>query len=177
MVILGIADLGINVPVLIANIVNFMVLLFVLRLVAWGPLTKMLDERREKIAQSLSAAEQAKAQAAESERQVQEAMNVSRQESQQLIGQAQEIATRIQADARTQAQADAEATLVRARNEIQQERDAAIADLRKEFADMTIAAAEKVISQSLDRTAHKRLIDEALAQSSFAEPGQSGRNN
>ncbi len=177
MVILGIADLGINVPVLIANIVNFMVLLFVLRLVAWGPLTKMLDERREKIAQSLSAADQAKVQAAESERQVQEAMNVSRQESQQLIAQAQEIATRIQADARTQAQADAEATLVRARNEIQQERDAAIADLRKEFADMTISAAERVIGQSLDRTAHKRLIDEALAQSSFGEPGQSGRNN
>ena len=41
MVILGIADLGINVPVLIANIVNFTVLLIVLRLVAWGPLTKM----------------------------------------------------------------------------------------------------------------------------------------
>ena len=94
---------------------------------------------------------------------------------QQLIAQAQEISTRIQADARTQAQSDAETTLARARSEIQQERDAAIADLRKEFADMTIAAAEKVIGESLDRNAHKRLIDEALAQSSFAEP--SGRNN
>ncbi len=175
MVILGIADLGINVPVLIANIVNFMVLLIVLRLVAWGPLTKMLDERREKIAQSLSAAEQAKVQAAEGERQVQEQIDASRREAQQLIAQAQEISTRIQADARTQAQSDAETTLARARSEIQQERDAAIADLRKEFADMTIAAAEKVIGESLDRNAHKRLIDEALAQSSFAEP--SGRNN
>ena len=175
MVILGIADLGINVPVLIANIVNFTVLLIVLRLVAWGPLTKMLDERREKIAQSLSAAEQAKVQAAEGERQVQEQIDASRREAQQLIAQAQEISTRIQADARTQAQSDAETTLARARNEIQQERDAAIADLRKEFADMTIAAAEKVIGESLDRNAHKRLIDEALAQSSFAEP--SGRNN
>lgn len=175
MVILGIADLGINVPVLIANIVNFTVLLIVLRLVAWGPLTKMLDERREKIAQSLSAAEQAKVQAAEGERQVQEQIDASRREAQQLIAQAQEISTRIQADARTQAQSDAETTLARARSEIQQERDAAIADLRKEFADMTIAAAEKVIGESLDRNAHKRLIDEALAQSSFAEP--SGRNN
>jgi len=177
MVILGIADLGINVPVLIANIVNFTVLLIVLRLVAWGPLMKMLDERREKIAQSLSAAEQAKVQAAESERQQQEQIETARREAQQLIGQAQDIANRIQADARTQAQADAEATLARARNEIQQERDTAIADLRKEFADLAISAAEKVINQSLDRTAHKRLIDDALAQSSFAEPGASGRNN
>lgn len=169
MVVLGIADLGINVPVLIANIVTFTALLIVLRALAWGPLLKMLDERREKIAQSLSAAEQAKVQAAESERHVQEQLDVSRREAQQLIAQAQEISTRIQADARTQAQADAEATINRARNEIQQERDAAIADLRREFADMTIAAAEKVINKSLDRNAHKQIIEEALAQSSFAE--------
>src|ERR1700741_4603529 len=123
MVILGIADLGINVPVLIANIVNFTVLLIVLRLVAWGPLMKMLDERREKIAESLSGAEQGKGQAAESAPQGQEQGDTARREAQQLIAQAQEISTRIQADARTQSQADAEATLARARNEIQQERD------------------------------------------------------
>jgi F-type H+-transporting ATPase subunit b len=169
MIILGIADLGINLPVLVAQLVNFTVLLVVLRLVAWGPLTKMLDERRERIADSLSAADQAKAQVAESERQVQEQVEASRREAQQLIGQAQEIAARIQADARTQAQADAEATLVRARNEIQLERDTAIADLRKEFADLTISAAEKVINQSLDRGQHRRLIEEALADSSFRE--------
>jgi F-type H+-transporting ATPase subunit b len=169
MIILGIADLGINLPVLVAQLVNFTVLLVVLRLVAWGPLTKMLDERRERIAESLSAADQAKAQVAESERQVQEQVEASRREAQALIGQAQEIAARIQADARTQAQADAEATLVRARNEIQLERDTAIADLRKEFADLTISAAEKVINQSLDRGQHRRLIEEALADSSFRE--------
>ena len=169
MIILGIADLGINLPVLIAQLVNFTILLVVLRLVAWGPLTKMLDERRERIAESLSAADQAKAQAAESERQIQGQVEASRREGQALVAQAQEISARIQAEARTQAQADADAMLGRARNEIQLERDQAIADLRKEFADLTIAAAEKVINQSLDRGQHRRLIDEALAQSSFRE--------
>ena len=169
MVILGIADLGINLPVLIAQLVNFTILLVVLRLVAWGPLTNMLDERRERIRESLSAADQAKAQVAESERQVQEQVEAGRRDAQNLIAQSQEIASRIQADAHTQAQADAEAMLARARNEIQLERDTAIADLRKEFADLTISAAEKVINSSLDGNAHKRLIDEALAQSSFRE--------
>jgi F-type H+-transporting ATPase subunit b len=169
MIILGIADLGINLPVLVAQLVNFTVLLIVLRLVAWGPLTKMLDDRREKIRESLAAADQAKAQVAESGRQAQEQIGAARREGQQLIAQAQEIANRLQADARSQAQADAEATLVRARSEIQLERDTAIAGLRKEFADLTISAAEKVINTSLDRSAHKRLIDDALAQSSFRE--------
>ena len=169
MILLGIADLGINLPVLIAQLVNFTILLVVLRLVAWGPLTKMLDERRERIRESLSAADQAKAQVAESERQVQEQVEAGRRDAQNLIAQSQEIASRIQADAHTQAQADAEAMLARARNEIQLERDTAIAALRKEFANLTISAAEKVINSSLDGNAHKRLIDEALAQSSFRE--------
>lgn len=169
MIILGIADLGINLPVLIAQLVNFTILLVILRLVAWGPLTRMLDERRERIAESLSAADQAKAQAAESERQIQDQLDASRREGQALVAQAQEIAARIQAEARTIAQADADALLGRARNEIQLERDQAIAELRREFAGLTIAAAEKVINESLDRNQHRRLIDEALAQSSFRE--------
>ena len=124
----------------------------------------MLDERRERIRESLAAAEEMKSKAAESDRQLHDQIEAARREGQALVAQAQEISTRIQADARTQAQADAEVTLARARNEIQLERDSAIADLRKEFADLTIAAAEKVINQSLDRNAHQRLIDEALAK-------------
>lgn len=169
MIVLGIADLGINLPVLIANIVNFTVLLIVLRIVAWGPITKMLDERRDKITAGLEGAVKAQEQAAESGRVIQEQLETARREGQAMIAQSQEIANRIQADARTQAQTDAAATLARARTEIQMERDTAIADLRREFADLTISAAEKVIGSSLDRPAHQRLIDEALAQSSFRE--------
>jgi F-type H+-transporting ATPase subunit b len=169
MIILGIGDLGINLPVLIAQCVNFAILLIILRVVAWGPLTKMLDERREKIRESLAAADEAKATVAESGRQAQEQIDAARREGQQLIAQSQEIANRLQSDARTQAQADSDAMLARARAEIALERDTAIADLRREFADLTISAAEKVINSSLDRNQHKRLIDEALAQSTFRE--------
>ena len=57
----------------------------------------------------------------------------------------------------------------RARGVIQQERDSAISELRSEFADLTIAAAEKIIGQALDPTAHRRLIDQALSESSFRD--------
>ncbi|HWQ27678.1 MAG TPA: ATP synthase F0 subunit B, partial [Dehalococcoidia bacterium] len=90
---------------------------------------------------------------------------------QALVAQAQEIAARIQAEAREQARADAEALLARARSEIQLERDNAIAQLRKEFADVTIRAAEKVIRQSLDREAHRKLIEETLAESALSGDG------
>jgi len=57
MVFLGITDIGINLPVLIAQTVNFVVLLIILRLVLYKPVLRMLDERRERIREGLSAAE------------------------------------------------------------------------------------------------------------------------
>ena len=157
--------LGLNLPGLIAQFVNFGILLFILWRFVLPPVQRMLDERRQRIQQSLEAAERMKAQATETERMLEEQREEGRRQAQQIIGQAQEIARRIESDARTQAQADADALIVRARSEIQLERDSAIAELRREFADITVSAAEKVINQSLNRQQHRRLIDDVLASS------------
>ena len=155
--------LGLNLPGLIVQFVNFGILLFILWKFVLPPVQRMLDERRRRIQESLEAADRMKAQATETERMLEEQRAEGRRQAQQIIGQAQEIARRIEADARTQAQADADALIVRARSEIQLERDSAIAELRREFADITVSAAEKVINQSLDRQQHRRLIDDVLA--------------
>jgi F-type H+-transporting ATPase subunit b len=169
MVVLGITDLGINVPVLIAQVVNFAILLIILKAFIYKPVLKMLDERRAKIQEGLSAAERGREQAAEADRESQAQIDAARRQGQDIVAQSQQVAARIQEEARQQAQQQAEALLERARSEIQLERDAAILELRKEFADLTITAAEKVIGQSLDRSAHQRLIDQALAESTFRE--------
>ena len=160
--------LGLNLPQLIAQVVNFFILLFILRLVAYKPILKMLDERKQKIAEGLNAAEIARAEAASAQANIQAQLDVARKEGQEIVANAQYIATRIQVDAREQSTKDREASLERARSEIQMERDRAIADLRGEFADITVKAAEKVINQSLDRQAHQRVIDETLAESNFS---------
>jgi F-type H+-transporting ATPase subunit b len=162
-------QLGINLPGLLAQLINFTILLIILRLVLYKPVMRMLDERRQRIREGMESADQMKEREAQAEQEVAERIENARREGQTLIGQAQQIAQRIQAEGREQAQADAETLLARARSEIQLERDSAIADLRREFADLTIAAAEKVVGQSLDRRAHQRLIDEVLAESTFKE--------
>ena len=167
--LMGIGALGINFPGLVAQIINFGILLLLLRLVAYKPVMRMLDERRERIRESLATADRVRERETQAEREAKQALESARQEGQALVGQAQQIAARIQGEARQQAQADSEALLARARNEIQLERDNAIAQLRREFADLTIAAAEKVIDQSLDKAAHQRLIEEVLAGSDFRE--------
>lgn len=169
MYFLGIADLGINLPVLVGQLLSFVFLLIVLRLFVYKPVLKLLDERRARIQEGLSAAERGREAGEEASRAAAAALDEARREGQQVVANAQQVAQRLQEDARGQAVVQQEAMLERARAEIQQERDAAIAELRKEFADLTISAAEKVIGQSLDRKAHQRLIEQALQESSFRE--------
>jgi len=162
-------ELGVNVPVLIAQLFNFFLLLVVLRIFLYKPVLEMLDRRSQRIKEGLEAADQSKEQAARAEQDVAQQLAEARQQGQALIAQAQESAARMQDEARNQARREGEALLERARGEIQLERDQAIAELRRQFADLTVSAAEKVISQSLDRQAHRKLIDDVLAESAFRE--------
>lgn len=162
-------ELGLNVPVLVAQLVNFFILLALLRIFLYKPILEMLDRRRDRIREGEEAAQQSKAQASEAEADVARQLDEARHQGQSILAQAQEASSRIQEDARNQARQEADTLLERARNEIQLERDQAIAELRSEFADLTVSAAEKVIGQSLDKQAHQRLIDEVLAESTFRE--------
>ena len=163
------SQLGINLPGLIAQLVNFAVLLLVLRMLLYKPILRMLDQRAQRIRESLSTADETKLAAERAEREVERRLEEARLEGQGLIAQAQQIANRVREEGRQEAESEAQALLERARSEIQLERDSAIAELRREFADLTVLAAEKVIGQSLDRQAHQRLIDQVLTDSSFRQ--------
>jgi F-type H+-transporting ATPase subunit b len=167
----GIGALGINVPSLIAQLINFTILFLVLGWAFKRFLFPLLDERRHRIQEGLDASEEAKRRLSETEKEVAGELDKARQEGQTLIGQAQQMSSRIHEEARQSARAEAESLLERARSEIQLERDAAIADLRREFADLTITAAERVIRRSLDRKAHSELIEEVLAEAPGGEGG------
>ncbi len=171
----GIGALGINLPSLIAQFINFTILLI---LVGWASkrfLFPLLDERRKRIQEGLEASEEAKQRLAQTETDTAAELEKARQEGQGLIGQAQQMSARIQEEARQSARAEGETLLERARSEIQLERDAAIADLRREFADLTITAAERVIRRSLDRKAHQELIEEVLAEAPQGGDGKDGQ--
>jgi F-type H+-transporting ATPase subunit b len=169
MVVLAITDIGINLPVLVAQTVNFVVLLTLLKLFVYKPVLNMLDQRRARIEEGLNAAQHGQESAAEAEKAAQAELDTARREGQNIVQNAQQAAQRLQEEGRVAAAQQTEAMLERARSEIGLERDQAIAELRREFADLTIAAAEKIIGQSLDRGAHQRLIEQALAESSFRE--------
>lgn len=165
----GIAALGFNLPGLIAQLVNFTILLVVLRAFLYKPVLRVLDERKRRIQEGIDRAAEAATAANASETEARRALDEARAEGQQAIARAQDAAARLREELETRARADAEAIVTRAREEVALERDQAIEALRREFADLAIVAAERVISQSLDRQAHQRLIDQVLADSQLGQ--------
>lgn len=163
--------LGINLPTLVAQIVNFVILFGLLYLVAYKPITRMLDSRSEKIKESMEQVEVIKQQAARSEEEVKAQIEAARKESQTIIAQAAQMGERLKEEARKEARQEAVALIARSRLEIQRERNEAIDELRKEVVDIAILAAEKVIKESLDKSAHRRLIQEVLEESTSLKKG------
>ncbi|GIW10471.1 MAG: F0F1 ATP synthase subunit B [Chloroflexi bacterium] len=157
-------QLGINLPGLLAQIVNFLILFLILRAVLWPRVIGMLDERARRIRESMDRAAELQQQAAAAQQQFEEQLKQARQEAQEIVARALQTADRIKNEAEVEARQQADALVERARAEIQLERDRAIAELRREFADVTILAAERVIQQSLDKQRHLRLIEEVLAE-------------
>jgi len=161
----GLASLGINLPTLLAQIINFAILFGLLYLVAYKPVMRMLDERSRKVKESMEQTEFIKEQAAHAEEEAEKRIEEASREGQELVTRAVRTGEEMRHQAQQEARQDAEALIARARTAIQRERDESIGELRREFADLTILAAEKVIDRSLDKEAHRQVIDKVLEES------------
>jgi F-type H+-transporting ATPase subunit b len=163
--------LGINLSTLLAQIINFALLLGLLYLVAYKPVMRILDERSNRIKESMEQTESIKEQAANAEGEFKKRLEAAGREGQELISRAmrtgEEAGRKVHQDARQ----EAEALIEKVRLEIQRERDEVIDELRREFTDLTIEAAGKVIERSLDKEAHRELIDKVLEESPTLKKG------
>ena len=160
--------IGINVPGLITQILSFGALFLVLWLLLYKPIVRMLDERSDRIKESLEASERAQAEAASSREETERQLDEARAEGQQLIAQAREVADRFREEELAKARQDIAAERERAEANIQRERDAAIEDLRREFSGLAIVAAERVIRRSLDESDHNEMIQQVLEEGAQA---------
>jgi F-type H+-transporting ATPase subunit b len=162
-------SIGIDWHILLAQLINFGILFGILFVLLYKPVRRMLDERSARIRESMEQAEQVKEQLARTDEQVRTQMEAARREGQGILAQAAQMGERLKEEARGEAKREAETIVNRARAEIERERDEAIEDLRNQFVDLAIAAAEKVVSETLDKEKHRRLIEEVLEQAPGGE--------
>jgi len=139
--------------------------------VAYKPLLKMLDERSRRIKESLEQAETVRAQAEAAGEETKQRLAEASKEGQEIVNKALKTGDDLRQKAQVEAKTESEVILNRARAEILKERDEAIDGVRRAFADLTVLAAEKVIDRSLDRKAHREVIDEVLKKSQTLKKG------
>jgi len=161
----GFASLGVNLPLLVVFIVNFIVLFVLLRLFLYKPVLKMLDERTKRTKDAMELAEVTKKEFEQAKVEVQEQIEKGRQEAQAIIAQATQVGERLKEESRQEAAKQVQAMVDRTRSELDAERGRIVDGLRREFADIAISAAEKVIKETLDKEKHRKLIEETLQES------------
>ena len=160
----GFASLGISLPLLLAFVINFIILLVLLGKFLYKPVLKMLDERAQKIKESMEWAEATKRDYEQAKAEVQRQIEKGRQDVQAIMAQAVQRGENLKEEAKKEAAEQAKAIVEKARQELEAERDKMVEDLRKEFVSLLILASEKVIRQTLDKEKQSKLIEETLEQ-------------
>jgi len=167
----GFASLGINLPLLVVFVINFIILFVLLRLFLYKPVLRMLDERARRTKEAMEMAEATKKEYEEARVEVQKQIDQGRHEAQAIIAQAIQTGERLKEESRQEAAKQAQMIIEKTRSEMEMERDRIIDNLRREFVDISIKAAEKVIRETLDKERHRRLIEETLKESAFIKKG------
>ena len=143
-------------------LLTFGLLLVVLRKYAWGPITSSLAEREERITESMEQAQRALTEAKQLQADNTKARKEAEGEAQRLIREAREAADGLRNEEISNTKAQILTMQEHAKQEIEREKDSALDSLRQEVADLAINAAEKILSENLDATKQKRIVDDFL---------------
>jgi F-type H+-transporting ATPase subunit b len=149
---------------LIAQLVIFLLVLGVLYRLAWGPLLRILNERRARIAQGVEATQKAMQELEAAERERQAKLEEARREAQTILDRIAKQGEDLRKELEVKAREQAEALIAKARAEIQQERQKAVQDLRSQVADLAVMAAGRIIGESLDAKKHRELIERTIEE-------------
>ncbi len=154
------AGLGINLGYLLVQVFSFLIIFVLLRALVYKPMLRMLERRRQAIAQGLEDARVAAEARASAEKDAQEVLAKAQHEASQRLQQAAEAAEQVAREIKAAAEKEAAQIRAAALAEAEQAKLQALADLRGQVAALSIAAAERIIRESLDERRQRALVAE-----------------
>jgi F-type H+-transporting ATPase subunit b len=160
---------------MIWTIVCFLVTLFVLKRYAFGPIQKTIDERRERIRQSLDEADNAREEARKLLEEHRRLISGAQTDAEEILSEARRVAEANERRMREELEADRQRRIEETRKQIDAETRRALEAIRAEVVDLSLLAATKVTRKSLDDADHRRLIEEAVGELDFSVLEQNER--
>ena len=153
---------------MIWTVLCFLATFFVLRRFAFGPIQKIIDERRQRIREALHEADNARAEARKMLDEHRAMMAEARGKAEEILVEARKVAEAQKKRLRDELEADRQRRLEETTRQIEAETVRALELIRAEVADLTVIATQKVTGKVLDQADHKRLIDEAIGELDFS---------
>ncbi|CAH1851527.1 MULTISPECIES: F0F1 ATP synthase subunit B [Convivina] len=144
-------------------IVAFLVLMVILKKVAFGPLTKVLDQRADKISSDLDGAEESRQQAEQLVEQRQNELDQTRQQASEVVASAKASAQKQGEDALAKANERADSIHQQAQADATKMKADAIAGAKSEVANLSVAIASKLMQKELSVDDQRALIDAYIA--------------
>ena len=146
----------------LVSIVNFLVLLYLLRRFMWGPIMSTLDRRAAKIREGLEITEAARREREQLKQEVEKILGEARREAAAIAERTTKAAEAAAADIRTGAKAEADRIREKGRADAQHLHDQALAQLRGEVASMVVLAASRILGREISPEQHRALIERSL---------------
>lgn len=156
--------LSVNPGLIIWQIIIFILLLILLKKIAWKPLLTALHTREQSIKDSLDQAEKLQKDAEALIEQHKKNLTDANVQSMKIINDAKETANKMRDELMMRAQEDSRKLIEQAKVEIKQEKETAMADLRNEVSDLAIRAAEKIIKDNLDENKQRKIVNDFISQ-------------
>ena len=153
---------------MIWTLICFGITFYVLKRFAFAPVQKIIDERRDRIRESLAEADRAREDARKLLEEHKQLRASARGEAEEILADARRIADSMQERNRAEIEEDRQRRLEETRRQIEAETARSIEAIRSEVADLALVAAEKVTRKSLDDGDHRRLIEEAIGDLDFS---------
>jgi len=147
---------------MIWTIVCFLITLFVLKRYAFGPIQKVIDQRRERIRQSLDEADHARSEARKLLEEHRKLIAQAKGEAEEILAETRRVAEVNQRRMREETEADRQRRIEETRRQVESETRRALEQIRAEVANLSLIAAEKVTRQSFADEDHRRLIEDAV---------------
>jgi len=154
--------LTINPGLMFWTAITFAIAVFILWRFAFGPVRKLIDDRRAEIRESLDTAESTRDEAARLLDEYKETLASVRAEAEEILERSRKAGETTRNEIVDEARRQAQRTVDQAQEQIQRDVRSALQQLKGEIASLTLSATEQVLGKSLDDDDHRRLIDEAL---------------
>jgi F-type H+-transporting ATPase subunit b len=149
---------------MIWTVICFLISLYVLKRYAFGPIQKLVDERRERIRQALDEADNARGEARRLLDEHRKLIGQAKSEAEEILAETRRVAEANERRMREETEADRQRRIEETRRQVEAETRRALEQIRAEVADLSLIAAEKVTRRSFADEDHRRLIEEAVGE-------------